>query len=200
MGPSVITQFLEFGRPLTDDQEERGEGRHGEEPTRYVEIAHYRSTERSEEETTGHDGELNHGLALEGHGVGHRECDVGRHDIEEVVTRCAGVPGDGQRSQQERGGQDESEWEWHDPGRNGPELFGGVEPIGSSIAQIVDEVETTGREGEGHEGLGGVAQGGATRYLSGGGGRNDDETIFDPLAWPEGTNNTSQEIAGLRHA
>jgi hypothetical protein len=74
-----------------------------------------------------------------------------------------------------------------------------VEPIGRPIAQVVDEVEPTRREGEGYEGFGGVAQRGATSDLSGSGGRDDDETVLYPLTWPQSADNTSQEIARLLH-
>jgi hypothetical protein len=74
-----------------------------------------------------------------------------------------------------------------------------VEPIGLSIAQVIDEVEPTRRESEGYEGFGGVAQRGATSDLSGSGGCNDDEAVLYPLTWPKGADHTSQEIAGLLH-
>jgi hypothetical protein len=74
-----------------------------------------------------------------------------------------------------------------------------VEPIGLSIAQVIDEVEPTCRESEDYEGFGGVAQRGAASDLPGSGGRNDDKAVLYPLTRTKGADYASQEIAGLLH-
>lgn len=44
-----------------------------------------------------------------------------------------------------------------------------------------------------------MSQCGGVSDLTGGGGSDDDEAVFDPLAWPEGADETSQKLAGMLH-
>jgi hypothetical protein len=115
------------------------------------------------------------------------------------VTRGSGEPRDGHRAEQKERGEDECQRHGHYTGGNSPEFLGGVKAIGRAIPKVVDYVEATRREREGHEGTESVAKSFGDRNLPSGDRGDYDEAVLNPLTWPEGADDASQEIARLRH-
>ena len=178
MSDCAVAQLDELGVPLAGDHEQRRRPGHDQEPRRDRHADRDTAGDRAQDETRRDAREVEDGFVLQPEAVQHRLHQVAADDERQLPTGH-------ERQADRRDDQDEAA---HDrrahrdlAGRDRPESFRRVAPVGLDIERVVDVVGAARGEAEADEGDRGAEECRALAQHAGGTRCGDDEHVLHPL-------------------